>query len=146
MWYGKLVKRVDPQHSSQREICFLFFLHLKYGLSRWLSGRESDCQYRRHRRCQFDPWVGKTPWRRKWNWLQYYCLGNPMDRGGWQATVRGIAESDRTEQLSTHASKIYKIMDVNQTYCGHHFTKYVNRIIILYILKVYSDVCSAVSQ
>ena len=22
--------------------------------------------YKRHRRCGFNPWVGKTPWRRKW--------------------------------------------------------------------------------
>ena len=25
------------------------------------------------------------------NPLQYSCLGNPMDRGAWQATVRGVA-------------------------------------------------------
>ena len=29
--------------------------------------------------------------------LQYSCLGNPMDRGAWQATVHGVAiESDMT--------------------------------------------------
>ena len=27
------------------------------------------------------------------NPLQYSCLGNPMDRGVWQATVYGVAES-----------------------------------------------------
>ena len=32
-------------------------------LPRWYSGNESTCQCRR---CQFDPWVGKIPWRRKW--------------------------------------------------------------------------------
>lgn len=26
-----------------------------------------------------NPWVGKFPWRRKWQ-LQYSCLGNPVDR------------------------------------------------------------------
>ena len=31
----------------------------------------------------FDPWVGKIPWRRKGNPLQYSCLENPMDRGAW---------------------------------------------------------------
>ena len=27
-------------------------------------GKESACQCRRHKRCGFDPWVGKIPWRR----------------------------------------------------------------------------------
>ena len=27
------------------------------------------------------------------NPLQYSCLENPMDRGAWQATVHGVAES-----------------------------------------------------
>ena len=31
------------------------------------------------------------------NLLQYSCLGNPMDRGGWWATVHGISkEPDKT--------------------------------------------------
>ena len=30
------------------------------------SGKESAVQYRRHRTCEFDPWVMKIPWRRKW--------------------------------------------------------------------------------
>ena len=34
------------------------------GLPRWCSGKEPACQYRRCKRCRFDPWVGKIPWRR----------------------------------------------------------------------------------
>ena len=36
------------------------------GLPRWLSGKESACQCRSHRRCGFYPSVVKIPWRRKW--------------------------------------------------------------------------------
>ena len=30
------------------------------------SGKEPDCQCRRHKRSGFDPSVGKIPWRRAW--------------------------------------------------------------------------------
>ena len=29
------------------------------------------------------------------NPLQYSCLENPIDRGGWQATVHGVAKSQK---------------------------------------------------
>ena len=38
---------------------------LRLGLPRWLSGEESTCQCRRHKRCRFNPWVRKIPWSRK---------------------------------------------------------------------------------
>ena len=36
------------------------------GFPRWLSNEESFCQCRRCRRWDFDPWVRKIPWSRKW--------------------------------------------------------------------------------
>ena len=30
------------------------------------SAGKGHLQCRRHRRCEFDPWVRKIPWRRKW--------------------------------------------------------------------------------
>ena len=36
------------------------------GLPGWLSCEEPTCQYRRHERRRFDPWVGKIPWRKVW--------------------------------------------------------------------------------
>ena len=30
------------------------------------SGKEPTCQFRRHKRLRFDPWVRKTPWKRPW--------------------------------------------------------------------------------
>ena len=51
----------------------------------------------RHKRPGFDPWVGKIPWRRACNPLQYSCLENPMDRGAWWAMVHRVTESGMTE-------------------------------------------------
>ena len=48
--------------------------------SSWLSGKESTCQCRSHRRHGFDPWVGKNPWRRNGNSLQCSCWDNSMDK------------------------------------------------------------------
>ena len=43
------------------------------------------------------PGSGRSPGGGNGNPLQYFCLGNPMDRGAWQATVHGVSkESDRT--------------------------------------------------
>ena len=46
------------------------------------------------RRLQFDPWVGKIPWRRQ-RPLQYSGLESSMD-----CIVHGVTESDTTERLS----------------------------------------------
>ena len=36
------------------------------------------------------PGSGRSPGVGSGNLLQYACLGNPMDRGGWRATVHGV--------------------------------------------------------
>ena len=53
-------------------------------------GKESICQCRR---CGFDPWGGKIPTEGNGNPLLYSSLGNPMDRGTWQAIVHGVTSS-----------------------------------------------------
>ena len=41
---------------------------------------------------------GRSPGEGNGNPLQYSCLGNPMDRGAWWATVHRVEkESDKTE-------------------------------------------------
>ena len=39
------------------------------------------------------PGSGRSPGGGKGNPLQYFCLGNPMDRGAWQPAVHGITKS-----------------------------------------------------
>ena len=36
---------------------------------------------------------GRSPREGNVNPLQYSCLGNPSDRGNWQATAHGVAKS-----------------------------------------------------
>ena len=38
---------------------------------------------------KLEPWVNIS--QGNGNPLQYFCLGNPMDRGAWQPTVLGVA-------------------------------------------------------
>ena len=56
----------------------------------WHCSKESACQCKR---CRFDPWVGKIPWSRNGNPLQYSYLGNAMGSGAWWATVHGVSKS-----------------------------------------------------
>ena len=43
------------------------------------------------------PGSGSSPGEGNGTPLQYSCLGNPMDRGAWRATVHGVTkESNKT--------------------------------------------------
>ena len=43
------------------------------------------------------PGSGSSPGGGQGNPLQYSCLENPMDRGGWRATVHRVIELDTTK-------------------------------------------------
>ena len=43
------------------------------------------------------PGLGRPLGEGHGNLLQYSCLEKPRDRGTWQATAHGVAESDMTE-------------------------------------------------
>ena len=44
------------------------------GLPWWFSGKEPAYQYRRR---EFDPWVGKIPWRKAWQPTPVFLPGEP---------------------------------------------------------------------
>ena len=55
---------------------------------------------------QDQSWVGKIPWRRAWR-PQHSCLGNPMDRGAWSATIHRVTKSQtRLKQLGMHTGTV----------------------------------------
>ena len=72
-------------------------------LSRWLSGKESACQWRRLRRHKFDPWVRKMPWRRKWQPTPGFSPGEShVQRTLEDCSPWGCKELDTTERPSTN--------------------------------------------
>jgi len=48
---------------------------------------------RRHRRYGFDPWIRKTPWRRKRQPTLVFLPGKSLNRGSWQAIVHRVAKN-----------------------------------------------------
>ena len=70
-------------------------LWAKEGLPRWISGKESTCQFRRHR---FDPWVGKIHWRRKRQPTPVFLLGLSYGQKSLEGcSPWGHNESDLTQ-------------------------------------------------
>ena len=53
------------------------------------------------------PGSGSSPGEGNGNPLRYSCLGNPMDRGGWQATVRYHCVSTHTDTHTTICMPLY---------------------------------------
>ena len=59
------------------------------GLPRWLSDKESACSARD---LGLIPGLGRSPGEGNGNPPQYSCLGNPMHRGTWWATVHEVTK------------------------------------------------------
>ena len=60
-------------HSSKFQNLISFYVNIPCeGLPWWLSNKESNCQCRRR---GFNPWVGKIPWKRKWQTTPVFLPG-----------------------------------------------------------------------
>ena len=60
------------------------------GLPKWLSGKKFACNAGD---TGLIPGWGRFSEGGNGTLLQYSCLENPVDRGAWQATVHGVAQS-----------------------------------------------------
>jgi len=60
--------------------------------------KEPVCQCRRHKRCGFDPWVRKIPWRRVWQPTPIFLPGESHGQRSLRGySPKGCKESDMTE-------------------------------------------------
>ena len=51
------------------------------------------------------PGLGRSSGEGNGTPLQYSCLGDPMDRGAWRATVRGVTKDlGTTQQLNNNSN------------------------------------------
>ena len=105
VWAWALV--VKALYSSTHILCFdviiyifLYCVHQQLGAS-MTAQQWSICL--QCRRLEFSSWVGKIPWKSKWQPSLVFLLENPMDRGAWQATVHRITKSRTwlSEQTTT---------------------------------------------
>ena len=63
----------------------------KKGFPGGASCKEPSCQCRRCKRCRFDPWVGKIPWRRAWQPTPVFLPGE--SHGQSSLVVHMVAKS-----------------------------------------------------
>ena len=84
---------INPLLTGGDNLCVLLWTRVSQ-LPRWLSGEESSCQCRR---CGFHPWMGKIPWRRKWQHPPVFWPGESHGR----RTLVGYSPWGRKEPDTT---------------------------------------------
>ena len=66
----------------------------------WLSSKQPTCQCRRP---GFDPWVGKIPWRRKWEPTLVFLPGKFHGQRSLEGySPRGLKEPGTSQQLNNN--------------------------------------------
>ena len=71
---------------------FFFFFTALHSTYRGFPGGSVVKNLPARRRCGFDPWVRKIPWRRQWQPTPVFLPGKPPHRGAWQVTVCGVTK------------------------------------------------------
>ena len=83
------------------------------------SGKEPACQCRSRKRCGFDPWVGKIPWRREWQPTPVFL---PEKSHGQRSLVgygpQGRKDSDTSEATQhSHVHSLGPFAYTSLVYC-----------------------------
>ena len=98
---GSLLSHYCSTDSSQN----LTYLSIQFGLPCGSAVKKSISSAGDAGATEYIPGSGRSPGEGNGNLLQYSYLGNPMNRGGWQATVHELEkELDVTQQLNNNSN------------------------------------------
>ena len=81
-------------------VCVCYITHI-YTMGFYPSGKEPTCQRRRNKRCGFNLWVGKIPWRRAWQLTLVFLPGESHG----QRSLVGYSPWGHTESVTTEATQ-----------------------------------------
>ena len=127
-WFGKIVL-IYFFEARQSSIFFPAVLIL--GLPWWLNGKESTCQFRR---CRFNTWVRKIPWRRKWQPTLVFLPGKPH----WQRSLVGYSPRG-------HRVRNNLVTKQQQFWCWDIAWSSHSKIFFTFYITLFNPFCSKVS-
>ena len=100
-------------------------LKSQWGFPVGVSGKEPACQCRRHKRCEFDPWVGKILWRKAWQPIPVFLPGESHGQrslAGYSPWVHKKIEQDWSNLACMRTNCICSRPRARKGWVrGHHF-------------------------
>ena len=96
VWWSRVLD------SNKRELAYMYYY---MGFPGGARGKEPTCQCRRHKKCGFDPWTGKIPWRKAQEPTPVFLPGESHGQRSLMDYGPRVAKSQpRLKQFSTQHS------------------------------------------
>ena len=98
---------------SKEQLPLVYHVNLQ-GFPGSTSGKEPTCQCRRHKRCEFSPWVGKIIQRRAWQPTPVFLrIPWTEDPGGLHSGGKELNMTKVTQHIHRHTRSSLKIYHMN---------------------------------
>ena len=101
-------------------------LSLVRGFPGWCSGKQSPCQWKETQEMWVQSLGREDPLEEEMATHSFSCLGNPMDRGAWWATVHGVTQTEEPGRLlcvshtHTHTHSLSACLCLSLFLCVSH--------------------------